>query len=144
MTNTNQTEKKRKRRFGDETERVFLPHMPSNISATTMTDQQQKIYICTNRSKLSEMIFVFFSSIISVQFRIEDLTRRLKQGDYGISTIPEKRYLNNLTIVFSVLLILRFVYRFPFPKVSFEIERVASFFLLIVESRVFRLSYSSN
>lgn len=44
-TDSTQTVKKRKRRFGDESERVFLPHMPSNISATTMTDKEQKIYI---------------------------------------------------------------------------------------------------
>ena len=43
-TNT-QTNKKRKRRFGDETERVFLPNMPTTISASNMTEQQQKIYI---------------------------------------------------------------------------------------------------
>jgi hypothetical protein len=41
----NQTTKKRKRRFGDETERVFLPNMPTSISTSNMTEQQQKIYI---------------------------------------------------------------------------------------------------
>ncbi len=44
-TNT-QTTKRRKRRFGDETERVFLPNMPTSISTSNMTEQQQKIYIC--------------------------------------------------------------------------------------------------
>jgi hypothetical protein len=42
---TNPTHKKRKRRFGDETERVFLPNMPTSISTSNMTEQQQKIYI---------------------------------------------------------------------------------------------------
>lgn len=37
--------KARKRRFGDESERVFLPNMPTSITASNMTDQQQKIYI---------------------------------------------------------------------------------------------------
>lgn len=41
----NATTRKRKRRFGDESERVFLPHMPTNISATNMSDQEQKVYI---------------------------------------------------------------------------------------------------
>jgi hypothetical protein len=41
----NQIVKKRKRRFGDETERVFLPNMPTSISTSNMTEQQQKIYI---------------------------------------------------------------------------------------------------
>jgi hypothetical protein len=44
--NNTQTTRKRKRRFGDETERVFFANMPTNIAASNMTDQQQKIYIC--------------------------------------------------------------------------------------------------
>lgn len=44
---TTLTTRIRKRRFADETERVFLPHMPTNISTSAMTDQQQKIYIRT-------------------------------------------------------------------------------------------------
>lgn len=40
------TMKKRKRRWhGDETEKVFLPNMPTTIAAATMTEQQQKIYL---------------------------------------------------------------------------------------------------
>jgi hypothetical protein len=38
--------KRRKRRFNDETERVFFQNMPTTISASNMTDQQQKIYVC--------------------------------------------------------------------------------------------------
>ncbi|CAF3405393.1 unnamed protein product [Rotaria sp. Silwood1] len=64
--NNTQATKKRKRRFGDETDRVFLPNMPTTISATNMTDQQQKIYI--------------------LQLQIEELTRRLKMNDLNIST----------------------------------------------------------
>jgi hypothetical protein len=67
----NQTTKKRKRRFGDETERVFLPNMPTSISTSNMTEQQQKIYI--------------------LQLQIEELTRRLKMNDLGIPTNPEDR-----------------------------------------------------
>ena len=40
-----QPSKARKRRFGNESERVFLPNMPTSIAASNMTDQQQKIYI---------------------------------------------------------------------------------------------------
>ncbi|CAF4764068.1 unnamed protein product, partial [Rotaria socialis] len=68
-SNITQPARKRKRRFGDETDRVFLPNMPTTISATTMTDQQQKIYV--------------------LQVQIEELTRRLKMSDLGISTNSE-------------------------------------------------------
>jgi len=44
--NNTQTARKRKRRFGDETDRVFLANMPTSISTSNMTEQQQKIYIC--------------------------------------------------------------------------------------------------
>ncbi|UJR21217.1 hypothetical protein I4U23_024314 [Adineta vaga] len=70
-TNGINTQKKRKRRFGDETERVFLPNMPTNISTSNMTDQQQKIYI--------------------LQVQIEELTRRLKMNDLGIPSNIEAR-----------------------------------------------------
>ncbi|CAF2110174.1 unnamed protein product [Rotaria magnacalcarata] len=70
-SNIAQPARKRKRRFGDETDRVFLPNMPTTISATTMTDQQQKIYV--------------------LQVQIEELTRRLKMSDLGISTNSEAR-----------------------------------------------------
>ncbi|CAF0873078.1 unnamed protein product [Adineta ricciae] len=63
--------KKRKRRFGDETERVFLPNMPTNISTSNMSEQQQKIYI--------------------LQVQIEELTRRLKMNDLGIPANAEAR-----------------------------------------------------
>lgn len=47
LTGSNtQITKKRKKRFGDENDRVFLPNMPTTISATTMSEQQQKIYVC--------------------------------------------------------------------------------------------------
>lgn len=42
---SNPLNRKRKRRFADESERVFLPNMPTSISTSNMTDQQQKIYI---------------------------------------------------------------------------------------------------
>ncbi|CAF4054809.1 unnamed protein product, partial [Adineta steineri] len=68
--NITQTKKKRKNRFADETERVFLPNMPTNISSN-MTEQQQKIYI--------------------LQVQIEELTRRLKMNDLGIPANVEAR-----------------------------------------------------
>lgn len=43
--NKSQPSKARKRRFGNEADRVFLPNMPTTISATTMTEEQQKIYL---------------------------------------------------------------------------------------------------
>lgn len=66
-----QVAKKRKKRFGDETDRVFLPNMPTAISTSNMTEQQQKIYI--------------------LQVQIEELTRRLKMNDLGIPANPEAR-----------------------------------------------------
>ncbi|CAM4756080.1 unnamed protein product [Rotaria magnacalcarata] len=74
-SNIAQPARKRKRRFGDETDRVFLPNMPTTISATTMTDQQQKIYV--------------------LQVQIEELTRRLKMSDLGISTNSEASATNS-------------------------------------------------
>lgn len=88
-----QTTRVRKKRFADEADRVFLPGMPTNISATNMTDQQQKIYIRTltiHRTK-SNFYFSFFSLCFLVQVQIEELTRRLKLNDLGIPTNAEAR-----------------------------------------------------
>jgi hypothetical protein len=54
-----------------------------------MTDQQQKIYIC----KLMK-IFILINNLVClflVQIQIEELTRRLKMSDLGISSNPEAR-----------------------------------------------------
>lgn len=68
----NATTRKRKRRFGDESERVFLPHMPTNISATNMSEQEQKIYIRTfakkkkmSRRQLNSSSFLFQFNFVS-------------------------------------------------------------------------------
>jgi hypothetical protein len=44
--NNPQATKRRKRRFGDEADRVYLQNMPTTISTNNMTEQQQKIYLC--------------------------------------------------------------------------------------------------
>lgn len=46
----------RKRRFGNETDRVFLPNMPTTISTTTMTEEQQKIYLRKREFSFSLLI----------------------------------------------------------------------------------------
>jgi hypothetical protein len=44
---TQTTTKRLKTRWtGGETEKVFLPNMPTSISANNMTEEQQKIYLC--------------------------------------------------------------------------------------------------
>ncbi|CAF0817704.1 unnamed protein product [Rotaria sp. Silwood1] len=72
-TNSNTPIKRRRKRrwMGDETEKVFLPNMPTTISTTNMTEEQQKIYI--------------------LQLQIEELTRRLKMNDLYTSSNPENR-----------------------------------------------------
>ncbi|CAF2342137.1 unnamed protein product [Rotaria sp. Silwood2] len=72
INSNTQIRKPRKRRWmGDETEKVFLPNMPTTISTTNMTEGQQKIYI--------------------LQLQVEELTRRLKMNDLNISSNPENR-----------------------------------------------------
>ena len=44
-TNSQPTKKRKSRWIGDETEKVFLPNMPTTISTIGMTEQQQKIYL---------------------------------------------------------------------------------------------------
>ncbi|CAF0801409.1 unnamed protein product [Rotaria sordida] len=72
ISSNTQIKKQRKRRWiGDETVKVVLPNMPTTISTTNMTEEQQKIYI--------------------LQLQIEELTRRLKMNDLHISSNPGNR-----------------------------------------------------
>ena len=89
-----QSTKRRKRRWnGDETEKVFLPNMPTTISAASMTEEQQKIYLRKRLRDLSTAAASsFFSPLsVSVQVQVEELTRRLKMNDFGIPARAEDR-----------------------------------------------------
>lgn len=55
-----------------------------------MTEQQQKIYICKLTKKFFFLIH-FHCLFFLVQVQIEELTRRLKMSDLGISSNPEAR-----------------------------------------------------
>lgn len=66
-------EKKKKRRSrwgGDEKEKTFIPGMPTVLPAN-LTKDQEEAYL--------------------VQFKIEEITRKLRTGDLGIAPNPEER-----------------------------------------------------
>ena len=74
--------------MGDETVKVFLPHMPTTISAANMSEQEQKIYLCKgSRNSMNHL----FDLIFLVKLQVEELTRRLKVNDLGISANVEER-----------------------------------------------------
>nr|CAH8871500.1 unnamed protein product [Trichobilharzia regenti] len=65
------TPRKRKSRWSAaETDRIFIPGMPTQLPPN-LTPQQEKVYI--------------------IQLQIEDISRRLKSGDLGIPKNPEDR-----------------------------------------------------
>ena len=92
-TNAPATKKRKRRWNGDETEKVYLPNMPTTISAATMTEQQQKIYLCklSMRASSNQELTIILS-LCSVQVQVEELTRRLKVNDLGIAPNPHDRY----------------------------------------------------
>ncbi|CAH8620688.1 unnamed protein product [Heterobilharzia americana] len=63
--------RKRKSRWSAaETDRIFIPGMPTQLPPN-LTPQQERVYI--------------------IQLQIEDISRRLKSGDLGIPKNPEDR-----------------------------------------------------
>ncbi|XP_065581777.1 splicing factor 1-like [Artemia franciscana] len=66
----NDKKKKRKSRFGDETEKAFIPGMPTMLPSN-LTKDQEEAYLA--------------------QLQIEELSRKLRTGDLGIPVNPEER-----------------------------------------------------
>lgn len=90
--------KKKSRWAGTESEKTFIPGMPTVLPAGMTPDQQQaylgesRLFLKFRRSSLTPLFF-------AVQLQIEEISRKLRTGDLGISQNPEERFVNDFTLL---------------------------------------------
>lgn len=87
--------KRKRSRWGEDTQRAAIPGMPTIIPAN-MTKEQEKAYLSKFQFYsiihllilLTKTLFLFK---LKAQLRIEEITRMLRTGELGIPSNPENR-----------------------------------------------------